>query len=366
MNRKLYLLLSLLILVLTGCGNNDDVETSFIPSPTPIPVEVDDEKAEVTVTPTAIPEDEDKTVIKYAKLTEFGDILNVRTSPTTKENNVVGFLVHSEKIEVIEIKDGWAGFMYHNQVCYVSADYLVDERPEAIEAPQATPTPTPEPIETPEPTAIPTPTQVAEPTKAPDPTPTQKPTPTVTPELTPTSTPTPTPTPSPTATPTPTPTPNADIDTKATNLRVFKGERKIEVWNDDKLVGVYSIGLGFAPEGDKNKKDDGKTPEGRYYITSKKNQSEYYISLGISYPNLEDAVEALSKSWITEDEVTSIIKALENGKQPPSSTALGGGIAIHGNGSGSDWTEGSIAVDDDVMDVLWKYCNIGTEISIYK
>lgn len=367
---KLYLLLTLMMFVLVGCGKGDDIETSFIPSPTPIPIEDNkDDKAEVTVTPTEAPEEvKEEKLIKYVKLNEFGDTLNVRTAPTTKENNRVGFLVHSEKIEVIEIKDGWASFMYHDRVCYVSADYLVDERPPAIEPPQATPTPTPtpEPTEAPESTEVPTPT--AEPT--PTETPTKQPTPTEKPQATPTPTEkpqsTPTPTEKPKATPTPTEAPSASINKSASSIRVFKDDRKLELWNDGNLIGVYSIGLGYSPEGDKNKKNDGKTPEGKYYITSINDQSEYYISMGISYPNLEDAVEALTNGWITENEVTSIIKAIDSGKQPPSSTALGGGIAIHGNGSGSDWTNGSIAVNDDVMDILRDYCAIGTDVTIYK
>ena len=362
------------MLFLIGCGKGDDIETSFIPSPTPIPIEDNKEdEIEVPVTPTEAPEEErEENLVKYVKLNEFGDTLNVRTAPTTKENNRVGFLVHGEKVEVIEIKDGWASFMYHNRVCYVSADYLVDERPPAIEPPQATPTPTPEPTEAPEPTAVPTPTQVPErpetPELTPTPTPTQQPTPTEKPKPTPTPTEKPQNTPTPTEKPeaSPTPSPSPSINKASSSIRVFKNERKLELWNDGKLIGVYSIGLGSSPEGDKSKKNDGKTPEGKYYISSRNDQSDYYISMGISYPNLEDAVEALSNGLITEDEVTAIIKAVESGKQPPSNTALGGGIAIHGNGSGSDWTNGSIAVDDEVMDVLWDYCKIGTEVTIYK
>ena len=56
---------------------------------------------------------------------------------------------------------------------------------------------------------------------------------------------------------------------------------------------------------------------------------------------------------------------MESGKQPPSNTALGGEL-LSMVMAGSDWTNGSIAVDDEVMDVLWDYCKIGTEVTIYK
>lgn len=51
---------------------------------------------------------------------------------------------------------------------------------------------------------------------------------------------------------------------------------------------------------------------------------------------------------------------------PPWDTNLGGEIMIHGHGSHSDWTLGCIAVENDVMDILWDYCKLGVEITIYQ
>jgi hypothetical protein len=37
---------------------------------------------------------------------------------------------------------------------------------------------------------------------------------------------------------------------------------------------------------------------------------------------------------------------------------------IHGHGGGRDWTAGCVAVDDEVMDILWGGCPIGTPVTI--
>lgn len=49
---------------------------------------------------------------------------------------------------------------------------------------------------------------------------------------------------------------------------------------------------------------------------------------------------------------------------PSRQVLMGGQIMIHGHGSHEDWTEGCVAVNDDVMDILWKYCPIKTPIII--
>jgi uncharacterized protein YgiM (DUF1202 family) len=85
---------------------------------------------------------------------EYDAVLNVRATPS-KDGDIVGFLVHTEKVEVIEIKDGWASFEYNNAICYVSSDFLVDTRPDYIAPPS--PTPKPVPADTPTPTPTPTP-----------------------------------------------------------------------------------------------------------------------------------------------------------------------------------------------------------------
>ena len=60
---------------------------------------------------------------------------------------------------------------------------------------------------------------------------------------------------------------------KNPRIVVKKAERKLEVFDGEKLVKTYRVGLGFAPVGDKEKQGDGKTPEGEFYIFTKNDKA---------------------------------------------------------------------------------------------
>ena len=155
MKKSIYLFLLMMILLLTGCNKKDEEMTSFIP--TQAPTEDGDtvagdeaqtnqeEVTEAASTPSAV--HVGQTTPMYVKMDEYGATLNVRSTPSTS-GEAVGFLVHGEKIRVAEIADGWASFVYNDALCYVNADYLVNEQPEYLEPP--TPTPTPKVTPTPE------------------------------------------------------------------------------------------------------------------------------------------------------------------------------------------------------------------------
>ena len=148
------------------------------------------------------------------------------------------------------------------------------------------------------------------------------------------------------------------------SIIVKKSERILELWEGDYLYDSYPIGLGWEPEGHKKKEGDGRTPEGSYYVCLRNSNSRFYLSLGVSYPNKEEAKEALKEERIDQSTYNQIVEAIDNNSQPPWYTPLGGEIMIHGMGSASDWTAGCIAVDNEVMDILWKYCPKETPILI--
>ena len=148
-------------------------------------------------------------------------------------------------------------------------------------------------------------------------------------------------------------------------IQVYKSERVLKLRKGDQLIDEYPIGLGFNPIGHKIQEGDGKTPEGSYYISVKNPNSRFYLSLGLSYPNIEDAKEGLDSDLITKDEYDQISEAINNKRTPPWYTPLGGEIMIHGHGSDSDWTAGCVAVDDEIMDILWDQCELGTKVFIY-
>ena len=133
---------------------------------------------------------------------------------------------------------------------------------------------------------------------------------------------------------------------KVTRIVVEKSERKMHLMHGPITLRSYDVGLGFAPVGDKVQEGDGKTPEGVYYVDRRNPQSQFYLSLGISYPNEADIAEA---------------KAL--GVDP------GGDIFIHGRPKKYqsdliDWTLGCIAVTNREMREVYAMVETGTPITI--
>src|ERR1044072_6396557 len=80
----------------------------------------------------------------------------------------------------------------------------------------------------------------------------------------------------------------------------YKRKRKLELYSNKKLVRTYRVGLGFSPVNDKVREGDGATPEGDFYVFVKNNKSAYYLSLGVSYQNPEDAQRGLRDGLITK------------------------------------------------------------------
>ena len=138
---------------------------------------------------------------------------------------------------------------------------------------------------------------------------------------------------------------------KADAVLIKKSERKLYLMKDGKVFKDYHIALGRDPQGAKLFEGDNKTPEGDYVLDWRNNDSVYYKSIHISYPNKEDLAFA---------------KVV--GSYP------GGNIMIHGIPDNPeypawlyvefDWTDGCIAVSNDAMDEIWACVDEGTPIRI--
>ena len=130
-----------------------------------------------------------------------------------------------------------------------------------------------------------------------------------------------------------------------------------------RTIGQWSAKLGReSSAGDKKRQGDEITPSGKFYVCTKNDKSQYYLALGLSYPGIEDAERGLKDGLITQEQYHAIVGANEKGQQPPWDTPLGGAIEIHGAQGGE--TAGCIAMTNDVMDVLWQYCNVGVPVTI--
>ena len=131
-----------------------------------------------------------------------------------------------------------------------------------------------------------------------------------------------------------------------TRVVVFKDERVMHLLHGDRVLKSVPVELGFAPSGHKAQEGDGRTPEGRYTIDRRNPNSDYHLSIGISYPNQADVARAQSL-----------------GKSP------GGDIFIHGTPrakrKAEDWTWGCIAVSNREMEDIYAMVRDGTVIDIY-
>jgi len=124
-----------------------------------------------------------------------------------------------------------------------------------------------------------------------------------------------------------------DITKLCIYIRAFKAEQKLELWaknNDDeafKLIREYDICQTSGTLGPKRMEGDLQMPEGFYYINHFNPQSNFYLSLGINYPNTSDKILGVK------------------GK-------LGSAIYIHG----SCVTIGCFPITDDKIKELYLFC----------
>jgi murein L,D-transpeptidase YafK len=137
----------------------------------------------------------------------------------------------------------------------------------------------------------------------------------------------------------------------ADRVVVEKSARKLHLMKDGEAFRTFRIALGIRPVGDKEFEGDFKTPEGSYLLDARNPNSEYFLSIHISYPNNGD-----------------VRNARERGLDP------GGAIMIHGQPNAptrseayyrtQDWTNGCIAVSNSDMIDIWLMTENNTPIDI--
>jgi murein L,D-transpeptidase YafK len=158
--------------------------------------------------------------------------------------------------------------------------------------------------------------------------------------------------------------PPLKLPLKDPRIVVLKSKRQLELYSEGAIVRTYPIGLGLNPVDDKKREGDRCTPEGDFYVFVKNPKSAYYLSLGISYPNIEDAERGLRDGLITRAQRDQIVRAIRAKTTPPQNTALGGEIYIHGNGAKSDWTWGCVALENEDIGELYKAVEVGIPVTI--
>jgi len=132
---------------------------------------------------------------------------------------------------------------------------------------------------------------------------------------------------------------------------IEKAARKLHLFQGGEVFRTFKIALGIMPVGDKKKEGDFKTPEGRYVLDSRNQNSDFFLAIRVSYPNSDDRREAE-----------------RSGVKP------GGAIMIHGQPNvptrseayyrTQDWTNGCIAVSNSDMIDIWLMTGEDTPIEI--
>jgi len=137
----------------------------------------------------------------------------------------------------------------------------------------------------------------------------------------------------------------------ADRVVIDKSDRELHLLKDGDVFRTFRIALGIRPIGDKLKEGDFKTPEGHYLLDTRNPNSEYFLSIHVSYPNESDRRQAAAQGV------------------PP-----GGAIMIHGQPNEpsrseayyktQDWTNGCIAVSNSDMIDIWLMTASNTPIEI--
>lgn len=147
---------------------------------------------------------------------------------------------------------------------------------------------------------------------------------------------------------------------RGNRLIVSKEDKRLFVFHDDTLLRVYDVALGRNPYGPKTFSGDNKTPEGKYVIDYKNRESEYHLSLHISYPNSDDLARNKKYNELKE-----------------TSTEPGGDIMIHGLPNNEsirtwvekghpfvNWTRGCIAITNAEIEELFQLVPQNSQIEI--
>ena len=136
-----------------------------------------------------------------------------------------------------------------------------------------------------------------------------------------------------------------------TLVLVDKSKRRMYLLSGKEVIREYRIALGDKPKGHKQVEGDNRTPEGRYILEYVTEDSSFYRSVHISYPNYSDTQEAKKRGELA-----------------------GGDIKIHGLKNGEsrsplfiqsfDWTNGCIAITNEQLDDFINLVEMGTPIYI--
>ena len=138
----------------------------------------------------------------------------------------------------------------------------------------------------------------------------------------------------------------------ADRVVIEKANRNLHLLKDGEIFRTFRIALGIRPVGHKKQEGDFKTPEGNYTLDVRNENSDFFLSIHVSYPSRSD--------WREANRL---------GVDP------GGSIMIHGQPNmpihsetyyrTQDWTNGCIALSNSDMIDIWLMTGEDTPIEIH-
>jgi murein L,D-transpeptidase YafK len=135
------------------------------------------------------------------------------------------------------------------------------------------------------------------------------------------------------------------------SILVEKSAHRLTLFQRGRVARTYMVALGQQPVGDKVRRGDMRTPEGRFLIEARNPQSKYHRALRISYPDAAHRERARKLGVSPGGDI--MIHGL-----PPRQAWVG---AAHRD---FDWTEGCIALTNEEIEELWSAVPVGTPIHI--
>ena len=134
-------------------------------------------------------------------------------------------------------------------------------------------------------------------------------------------------------------------------IKVDKSKRRMYLIENHQVIKEYRIALGKQPKGHKIREGDQRTPEGRYSLDFVLEDSDFYRSIHINYPNQADIDYAMRLNLNPGGDIK--IHGLKNGEVRPANFV-----------QSFDWTDGCIAITNQQMDELLTLVTMGTPIDI--
>lgn len=157
-------------------------------------------------------------------------------------------------------------------------------------------------------------------------------------------------------------------------IEIHKARRRLDLLVGGRLVKSYLVNLGLAPEGDKVRQGDRRTPEGEMFVCARNARSRFHRFLALAWPRPDAAARARAAGILGARAQAAIADAhRRRDRCPPQETPLGGAVGIHGSAVWRtvpggfelvDWTWGCVAVRDADVEELFGAVRVGTPVTV--